>query len=205
MRIDVLLLPAPAGPRCNGSSGWKLRNADTRCGNGRHQAAGVLQNGVQTVFDVVALLCCAVLVLGTWRFVSCSLWSWGCLSMSVFIPHWKRSSSLFSAPSAKRNRKCSNSLLKLSSYSDLDYQSMVRCFAHYLVSAVFDLAAVCNFVLLLTIWHLRIRVSLMFDKKYNVAWVHVEGLNPSLWKNWLRSNCKIRSLKSLCMKVSWLS
>ena len=136
--------------------------------NWRHQVAA-LYRIASTLFDVVALLCCAVLVLGTWRFVSCSLWSWGCLSMSVFIPHWKRSSSLFSAPSAKRNRKCSNSLLKLSSYSDLDYQSMVRCFAHYLVSAVFDLAAVCYFLLLLTIWHLRIRVSLMFDNINNVG------------------------------------
>jgi len=31
-QIDVLCQPAPAGPRCYGSSGWKLQNADTRCG-----------------------------------------------------------------------------------------------------------------------------------------------------------------------------
>ena len=68
--------------------------------------------------------------------------------------------------------------------------SMVRCFAHYWVSAVFDLAAVCNFVFFLTVWHLRVRVSLMFDKMNIVARVHVEGPNPRLWKNWSRSNCK---------------
>ena len=45
-----------------------------------------------------------------------------------------------------------------------------------------DLAAVCDSVLLLTIWHLRIRASLMFDNMNNVAWVHVEGLNPVLRK-----------------------
>ena len=74
------------------------------------------------VFDVVALLCCVFLVLGTWRLVSCSLWSWGCLS--IVIPKWKRTqaSSLLHQQSAIK--KCSNSLHKLSSYSDLDYQLM---------------------------------------------------------------------------------
>ena len=78
--------------------------------------------------------------------------------------------------------KCSTSLLTLSSYSDLDYQVWSHVFAHCYVSAVFDLAAVCNSVLLLTVCHLRIRVSLVFDNMNNVAWVHVKGLNPRLWK-----------------------
>ena len=62
-----------------------------------------------------AVLWCAVLVWGTWRLVSCSLWSWGCLSMSVFIP-------LLCSISKAQSKNASNSLLKLSSYSDLDYQ-----------------------------------------------------------------------------------
>ena len=66
----------------------KLRK-DSACGDlgsNRSQLAPpsgcVVQNGVH----VVAPLCCAVLVLGTWRLVSCCLWSWGCSSVSVFIP-----------------------------------------------------------------------------------------------------------------------
>ena len=74
-----------------------------------------VQNGVQTVFDVAAPLCCAVLVLGTWWLVSCSLWSWGSLSMFVFIP-------LLCSISKAHSKNDSNSLLRLPSYSDLDYQ-----------------------------------------------------------------------------------
>ena len=95
--------------------------------NGRHQAAGVVQNGVQTAFDVVALLCCAVLVLGTWKLFSCSLCSWGCLSMTVFIPHWKRIKSLLCPISSRK-------MLKLTAQTLFIFRSrlpsMVRCFAH---------------------------------------------------------------------------
>ena len=122
----------------------------------------IVQNSVHTVRrGGTAVLCC--LIVG--HLEDCQLQSL-VLGLSVNVRLHSTLKEKFKPPSAKRNRKCSNSLLKLSSYSDLDYQSMVRCFAHYLVSAVFDLAAVCNFVLLLTIW---IRVSLMFDNINNVA------------------------------------
>ena len=45
-------------------------------------------------------------------------------------------------------------------------------------------------------------MSLMFGNTNNVAWVHVEGLNPPLRKDLSRSNCKIGRIKCLCMKAS---
>ena len=174
--------------------------------NWRHQAAALYR-----AFDVVAPLCCAVLVLGTWRLVSCSLLScFLLLSKSLFIPHRKRiqASSLLHQQNAIE--KCSNSLIcelerererggggykknpdlfflvqrSVSSYSDLDYHyGQMFCtllsFSSFWPCSCND---VFNFVLLLTIWYLRIRVSLIFDNMNNVAygcmwraWIHVCG------------------------------
>ena len=82
-------------------------------------------------------------------------------------------------PKNAAQTQCSNSV---SSYSNLDYKvwSDVLHTTKFRQSLTLQL---CNFVLLLTIWHLRIRVSLMFDNMNNLAWVHMEGLNPRLWKN----------------------
>ena len=88
---------------------------DSACGNLRWNGSQlalpsgyVVQNGVQqcsTWWHRCAVLCCSVLVLGTWRLVSCSLWSWGCLSMSVFIPLL---CSVSKAQSKNAQTHCSN-------------------------------------------------------------------------------------------------
>ena len=95
--------------------------------------------------------------------------------------------SISKAQKTTTKNKCSNSLLKLSSYSDLDYQAWsdvlhTTKFQQYLTLWLH--------VILLTIWLLRISMSLMFDNMNNVAWVHVEGLNPHLWKNYYVQTAK---------------
>ena len=123
------------------------------------------------VFDVEAPLCCPR--VGHWE--ASQLQS---LVLGLFVNvrfHSTLNSSLLSASSAKRNRK----MLKLTAQTffiltDLNYQVGSD------VLHTTDLAAVCDFVLLLTTWHLRIRVSLLFDNMNNVACVLVEGLNPLL-------------------------
>ena len=158
----------------------------------RHQAAALYS----VRRDGTAVLCCP----RVGHLEACQLQSlvFGLFVSVRFHSTLKDNSNLSSARSLKMLKLTAQTFFILRSR----LPSMVRRFVHYYISAVFDLAAVRNFVLLLTIWHLRIRVSLMFDNMNNVVWVHVEGLNPRLWKKLSRSNCKIWRLKSLCMKAS---